>query len=382
MQLKRIAFILLSVFAALTVDALDRIVLRNGDIIDALVQKIGSVEIEYKKASNPNGPTYTVAKTDVLAINYENGDKDTFESESVASNQGPTYLEPTAAADNQALIENYNIAVPRHKSKTPDEKKFKSTKGFMYVYGITPESILSDSVVTISFEVNDTYINPGNDILYDKHYGYRPNYKVFVHNKSDKTIYVDVVNSFRIKPNGEAESFYNRAAISHNSSSSSGAGIGLGAVTSALGIGGVIGNIASGIGLGSETGNATSVTETDPTVLTIPPGAKVIMPKKTYFAADNTPYKNYEVFYFRDIITKDGPTIEKWRYNDFGDLMKDKSQKYIITYSVDKDFATYTSLPINVYVRGVLGIGGIETVTLDNIVMDDGIFFMSSHLRL
>lgn len=58
--------------------AQDVIVKHDGSTILSKVIKVGTTEVEYKKYSNPDGPTYSILKSDILAINYENGDKDTF----------------------------------------------------------------------------------------------------------------------------------------------------------------------------------------------------------------------------------------------------------------------------------------------------------------
>ena len=42
------------------------------------VVEIGATEVKYKKFSNLNGPTYTIAKAEILVINYENGEKESF----------------------------------------------------------------------------------------------------------------------------------------------------------------------------------------------------------------------------------------------------------------------------------------------------------------
>lgn len=58
--------------------AQDHIILRKGSEIKAKVVEITLDEIKYKKADNPDGPVYTVLKSDVFMIKYENGSKDTF----------------------------------------------------------------------------------------------------------------------------------------------------------------------------------------------------------------------------------------------------------------------------------------------------------------
>jgi len=61
--------------------AQDIITLRNGDDIEALVQEIGTDDVKYKKFENPNGPNYTLKKSEIFLIRYANGSKDVFKDE-------------------------------------------------------------------------------------------------------------------------------------------------------------------------------------------------------------------------------------------------------------------------------------------------------------
>lgn len=67
------AFYLLSINSLM---AQDIIILKNGDEIKSKVTKVGKMEIDYKKWSNLNGPDYTIEKSDVFLIKYQNGEKD------------------------------------------------------------------------------------------------------------------------------------------------------------------------------------------------------------------------------------------------------------------------------------------------------------------
>jgi hypothetical protein len=61
-----------------TVLAQDIIMLKNGDEIKASVQEVGIADVKYKKHENLNGPTYTLLKSEIFMIKYENGEKDIF----------------------------------------------------------------------------------------------------------------------------------------------------------------------------------------------------------------------------------------------------------------------------------------------------------------
>jgi hypothetical protein len=61
-----------------TLSAQDIITLKSGDEIKAKVQEIGTDNVKYKKYDNQSGPIYTLTKSDIFMIKYENGDKDVF----------------------------------------------------------------------------------------------------------------------------------------------------------------------------------------------------------------------------------------------------------------------------------------------------------------
>ena len=51
---------------------------KSGEDIQAKVLEVTSSEVKYKKFDNQNGPTFTILKSDLLMIRYENGTKDLF----------------------------------------------------------------------------------------------------------------------------------------------------------------------------------------------------------------------------------------------------------------------------------------------------------------
>jgi len=55
----------------------DEILIYGGEKIKAKVLEVGQHEIKYKKCDNPDGPTYTVSKSDVKGIQYANGTNET-----------------------------------------------------------------------------------------------------------------------------------------------------------------------------------------------------------------------------------------------------------------------------------------------------------------
>jgi len=72
---------LVSIFTASLCFSQDIITKKSSEDIQAKVLEVTTVEVKYKKFDNQNGPTYTILKSDLLMIRYENGTKDIFTEE-------------------------------------------------------------------------------------------------------------------------------------------------------------------------------------------------------------------------------------------------------------------------------------------------------------
>jgi len=57
---------------------LDLIILTSGEEVEGYVKEIGLEDVKYKKAGNPNGPTYMINQASILKIRYANGWEETF----------------------------------------------------------------------------------------------------------------------------------------------------------------------------------------------------------------------------------------------------------------------------------------------------------------
>ena len=248
--------------------AQDMIVKKDGTVIQAKVTKIGTSEVEYKKWSNQDGPQYSIAISDILAINYKNGEKETFDNVGAnvtvadASINTPKEEQPIIAPDNEKLINLYNNQVVQ-----PVKPKFKDklARRMFTVWGITDNSILSDSHISVNFSKIYSY-----DVV--------TGYAILVQNKSDETIYIDLANSFKISDKGISTPYYSNKTYTVNKSSGSGGSINVGAVANAIGVGGTVGTLASGLNVGGGTSSGATVTETEERILTIPPHSSEKLP--------------------------------------------------------------------------------------------------------
>ena len=75
---KTFLFFIVFCFSVASAFAQDIITLKSGEDIQALVQEIGDVDVKYKKFDNPNGPNYSLKKSEIFIIRYANGSKDVF----------------------------------------------------------------------------------------------------------------------------------------------------------------------------------------------------------------------------------------------------------------------------------------------------------------
>ena len=323
--------------------AQDMIVKKDGTVIQAKVTKIGTSEVEYKKWSNQDGPQYSIAISDILAINYKNGEKETFDNVGAnvtvadASINTPKEEQPIIAPDNEKLINLYNNQVVQ-----PVKPKFKDklARRMFTVWGITDNSILSDSHISVNFSKIYSY-----DVV--------TGYAILVQNKSDETIYIDLANSFKISDKGISTPYYSNKTYTVNKSSGSGGSINVGAVANAIGVGGTVGTLASGLNVGGGTSSGATVTETEERILTIPPHSSAKLPLAKVV---NKKEISEEPEHFWPSVVPNNMNIKLHEYKEICTQKNSTSiHRRIITYSTNPNFTTYKRLNIGIYLKGGLG---------------------------
>ncbi len=78
--MKYILLFILFVCSSNIIKAQDTLSMRSGENILVKVIEVGTSEVKYKKLDNLNGPVFSILKTDLLIIKYENGTKEDFSS--------------------------------------------------------------------------------------------------------------------------------------------------------------------------------------------------------------------------------------------------------------------------------------------------------------
>lgn len=79
--MKYILLFILFVCSSNIIKAQDTLSMRSGENILVKVIEVGTVEVKYKKLDNLNGPVFSLLKSDLLMIKYENGTSEKFSKE-------------------------------------------------------------------------------------------------------------------------------------------------------------------------------------------------------------------------------------------------------------------------------------------------------------
>ncbi|MCM1452158.1 MAG: hypothetical protein NC102_07860 [Clostridium sp.] len=368
-DMKKLWIVLCMIIIWSSVWAEDLISLRDGRTVKAIIQEVTPTEVKYKRASNPQGPLFVINNSDVKSIVYDNGEVDEF--------YGLAETEYGAASvdENMSLIGQYHSDISGYNGKKVSKKKSKS--GIMS-FDLGKESILKDANVTIEIcpkvQLYELEKRELGEMVWDPSTRMIPQYKILIKSSSDKILYVDLGNTFRIygdkryrchfnESDGSAQSYYNNDwtdafgriyfdsdIYSTSTSSSSSIALGLGSVASTLGIGGKVGNLMNGISVGKESGEGVSRTKINSRILAIPPHGTVELPPYQVLIGKNY-YTNYDYFYC--YLESDMPC---WSVNDFSEEESPYKETFVITYSTDENFSHFANLKFMLYCSSILGI--------------------------
>ena len=350
------------VFAGMTAvcaSAQDMIVKKDGTVIQAKVMKVGTSEVDYKKWSNQNGPQYSIAVADILAINYQNGEKETFDNVSAQPEASKPAAQPTgmtqvtvetlsaeAKAANDATIEKYNQI---YDTDVNEVKKNGNAKGAFMRLGVTEGSVLENEDIAISIAT-----------------GYM-DIKFMIQNKTNSTLYLDLGNTFYVSM-GQSFGYYVPTSTTTTNSSSSGVGINAGAIAGAMGLGGVAGKLAGGINFGGGSTNGTAVTTFSQRVVAIAPGSTYNLAPQFIFC--NEP-RSISPGFFCDIkglgegthyckavfSDENGGRMLNYDLYSYSEQSSPLQLSFVTSYSKNEDFASSSSLRCGLYLMEMYGEG-------------------------
>ena len=360
----------------------DRVITKDGDVFEAYRIDVGSNYVYYTKEDKEDAVVQKISKSDVLMIKKKDGTKiNVTECEPNASkSQAPQTsngqqsivqvkyedLPSEAKAANDALIAKYNAPFEifmKEKCKKHIGKT-KASEAFA-IYGVTRKSVISNEDLEIRFILGHFDHRKKNNIKWVEEKGWlNHGIMVNVRNKTNKTIYVDLGNSFYVSL-GQAQCYYVPSSTSTTHGASNGGSVNLGAVTGALGIGGVAGTLANGISVGGGSSNSTTNTTYSQRVMAIPPMSSLNLPPqymygneaKTLakgFSLNSSSYYGLNpcVHFLKE--SDDGPLFfgDKYEYSEENSPLQ---MSNILAYSYEENCSSLKSITTNLYLRNLLG---------------------------
>ena len=369
MHMKAILTCLLLSLASITF-AQDVIVQRDGSTILSKVVEVGTTEVKYKKYSNLDGPTYAILKSDIMVINYENGQKDTFNNASSAPATTSADSQPSIPFEVNPNLENDNLQLVQAFNSTSlnyvgDDTK-KKCIALALVLGLKEGSIIETPELKATFEMkvwHGRVALTGSKVKGDRTLGlgepsgfnfenYQFRLVVKLTNKTDKPLYIDLHNCF-LSQNGVSSPY---DVLSETTIGTTGRA-----------------NGNTGVGTGSER------------IMTIPAGQTLALSPQnigegfTWETSRNGSYQHDIVKAYLPYFKEKGYATDANKFNVstiFGDLHRGETVDIpmlenvsplsaMITYSYEETMKATQKLHMDFYVRQVMGCKDIKATGID-----------------
>lgn len=354
--------------------AQDRVITKEGDVMEVYRVDLGSTFIYYTLEDKDDAPLLKIAKADVLMIRKKDGTKIDVTAAATATAPAPPAqtgqasqpgivtlkreeLTAEGKAANDALIEKLNchVELVLKDSKQEDAGKKKANRGFA-ILGVKQNSVIANEDIEVGMTLGVIYQEKKVDVffplkVYELFYvsggRFRPHIRFSVTNKQNKTLYLDLGNTFYISQ-GQPVCYYIPTSTTTSSASSGGGSLNLGAVAGALGVGGAVGTLASGVSVGGGSSKSTSTTTYSQRVIGIPPHATVqLSPKPLY------PDNSYPIFNFSSDC--EGGVMMVGDNYTYAEETSPLQMSLILAYSETENCECTKSAPVNLYIRQLLG---------------------------
>lgn len=335
---KNIFFLIFLSFATI-INALadDVIILKNGDVINGTVTEASSIAIKYKMTSNPNGPTYSTNRAEVLSIKYSNGEVEKFDSsmsisQSNVSEEEHIPVKALAAEDNSSELLRY-ASLPRLNIKSTN----KVAKEFFPIMAFTDSSVISTKDLTIMVE-------PQAVEYYDGGWKVKIGYTFCIINKTERPIYIDRANCFRRYNNFESKSYFDNSqtVVTHGNSSGGGVGLGVGSI---------------GIGVGSSSSSSHSEIIGVDRFLIIGPKSKANLVDYKHIRLSETKakFKTVTDIEYWGFSLSTNERVNQGEVKTYTEDNTPYSNKYFITYSTDPNFNHAYTIEFELYAKFLVG---------------------------
>ena len=364
------------------VAAQDILVTTDGEVKNVYDVEMNGESVFYRSENRANASFERIEKSKVFAIKRKDGSKVSLDSPQGAkkeSNATVDEMKPSSSSDvaqmNEAKINEMNSFLP----KIEVEASNKEAKRLFFImgYGKGSQLINEDVEVETVSGVWDAKNEKGRTVQtlmsapsLAQYYEmgvrtFNPVFVVKIKNKSKKVIYVDLGNTFFIRPENTT-AYYIPSSITNTSSSEKGIGLNMGAVAGALGVGGVVGTLANGVNVGGGKVAGTSNTVYSQRVIAIPPMAAKSLEAQPLFLASgrmskeiylNPVFSTDDLFLIPLVSLKNeaGKPIRIGEVLSYDEESSPLKYGVFLSYSFSEDCNDEKSLSINYYLRNIMG---------------------------
>lgn len=364
--------IALTILCLLTATAQDIIVKINGDTLRVYDLKVNAKFITYRDRPGKESPSRRIGKAKVLSVKKKNGKSIIISRPTPAISvisttpevqqpplivaqpvqeqpivtEAPAYEKPkgevkrAVAHENAAIVGAYNKNHDGCNGKKPKNSKAGCAVAIM---GLSPSSVLANEDV----EIEISECGRRNDASIQ--------YQIYVQNKSDKIIYLDLENSFRIYNDGTFKPYYSGKQIRQSKKSNEKVSFsGKRTVSRPHYVNGRK-TASGGVTFSIEDKVQTTQVVKEQKIISIPPKGKVALPPRISLDAYDEILKEYDVFCAT--LPAKHYALHDWQVVNIDEQQSPYKNSFIITYSPNKNFDTYSTVNFTLFIRQLIGLG-------------------------
>ncbi len=329
------------IYAVSALNAQDVIVLRSGESLKAYGVNVGKKFITYKLLPDDKGRK-RIGRSKVFSVKKEFGEmvliSDT--TTSLPTIKGDGEVARAVDDSNSEIIAVYNRVKGGCTGKSAGSRK---TGRAIAIMGVGESSVLSNEDVLV-------------EIVPYKRKGMRAmQYKIFLYNKSDAALYVDLENSFRIFNDGTSRPYFSSQKVARTKKSERRV-----VAESKYNVAGrqkYMGrkSVTGGIKVSESRKSGVSVSGlSNAKRLAIPPKSRAALPPKLYLNDDEVD-ASYDYFFMK--LDKKKYNLKAWESIVLGEDESPVKNRFMVRYSTDEKFGHYSTVEFSLYLRELIGLG-------------------------
>lgn len=386
--MKRLLLLACSIMCGTSIFAQDVLITQEGDVKKVFDVEVGPSTVFYKESDKADAPTLRIKKADVIMIKRKDGTKYDLGNNAQPNNTASSTPSQTQAASslsasistesnkrNDEIISQANDFNPEYVGT--DTKKDCDRVFCIMGYGNGSQLVNDDLEIECVLGCIDVPNGTRGGLLgamtngavtegayfrgFDLYYS-NPVFKLRLKNKNNKTLYVDLGNSF-IMRNGVATAYYVPSSTSTSSSSSSGASVNLGAVAGAVGVGGALGTLASGVNVGGGSTSGSVNTTYSQRVVAVPPMSVKELDNQVLFPKAGKIIDGFAISDYRQndwlpqfsFATKADGYYLNGETHDFAESTSPIKFAFFVSYSDNEACQGERNLSFNLHLRRIVG---------------------------